>query len=355
MPGNVCGGKIIGDPFLQMDGQAVFKFAVKVLDEVADEALRRTAGIEARDIDWLIPHQANVRIIAGDREEARHCPRKSGRHRGPPRQHLGGLGAAGARRGGARRADQARPQVLLEGVGGGFTWGAALLKYLNRGMTDTMKFGIGFPGPGLAVGRHAGRLRRSPGSPRHLREASEALGHDLWQLVTDGPAEELNLTVNTQPRDADRRVSPSSARGSGWAGREPAMVAGHSLGEYTALVAAGALAFRGCAAAGAAARPGDAGAVPPGKGAMAAILGLDDDAVRAACAEAAQGEVVEAVNFNSPGQVVIAGHKAAVRAGDGRLQGARRQARPAAAGERAVPFLADAAGRREAAGTYWPT
>jgi [acyl-carrier-protein] S-malonyltransferase len=142
-------------------------------------------------------------------------------------------------------------------------------------------------------------------------EASAILGEDLWQMVVDGPSELLNATVNTQPLMLTAGVAVWRA----WqaqGGAQPDVLAGHSLGEYTALVAAEALSF------------GDAlqlvrlratamqDAVPVGTGAMAAILGLADEQIIEACNEAAQGEVVAAVNFNSPGQVVIAGSKAAV-------------------------------------------
>lgn len=142
-------------------------------------------------------------------------------------------------------------------------------------------------------------------------EASAVLGQDLWQMVAEGPAELLNATVNTQPLMLTAGVAVWRA----WqaqGGAMPAVLAGHSLGEYSALVAAEALSF------------GDAlqlvrlraeamqEAVPVGTGAMAAVLGLADAEIIAACAEAAQGDVVAAVNFNSPGQVVIAGSKAAV-------------------------------------------
>jgi [acyl-carrier-protein] S-malonyltransferase len=142
-------------------------------------------------------------------------------------------------------------------------------------------------------------------------EASDALGEDLWQMVCEGPAERLALTVNTQPLMLTAGVAAYRA----WlnaGGPKPALLAGHSLGEYSALVAADALAF------------GDAvplvrfraqamqEAVPAGEGAMAALLGLEVDVVREACQEAAQGEVVEAANLNAPGQIVIAGARAAV-------------------------------------------
>jgi [acyl-carrier-protein] S-malonyltransferase len=144
--------------------------------------------------------------------------------------------------------------------------------------------------------------------------ASEVLGQDLWKLAAEGPAEELNSTVNTQPV----MLTAGYAVYRAWleaGGREPSMVAGHSLGEYTALVASGVVDFRDALPLVRFRARAMQEAVPAGEGAMAAILGLDDEAVRAACAGAAQGQVVEAVNFNAPSQVVIAGHKAAVERG----------------------------------------
>ena len=134
-----------------------------------------------------------------------------------------------------------------------------------------------------------------------------------------------------------------------WAAPQPDVVAGHSLGEYTALVAAGALAFATALPLVRFRAQAMQEAVPVGTGAMAAILGLDDDAVRAACAEAAQGEVVEAVNFNAPEPDRDRGHKAAVERAMRSCQGEGRQARAAAAGQRAVPFVADEARGRAAA------
>ena len=142
-------------------------------------------------------------------------------------------------------------------------------------------------------------------------EASVALGFDLWTLVENGPVEELNQTVNTQPAMLAADVAIWRAwRAAG--GAMPAYFAGHSLGEYAALVAAGALDFADAIRLVRLRAEAMQAAVPEGVGAMAAILGLADDAVRTACLDAAQGEVCEAVNFNSPGQVVIAGNKAAV-------------------------------------------
>ena len=142
-------------------------------------------------------------------------------------------------------------------------------------------------------------------------EASEALGYDLWALIQNGPEEQLNQTDKTQPAI----LTASIALWRLWlaeGGAQPAFVAGHSLGEYSALVAAGSLSL--AAAVKLVEHRGQLmqQAVPAGQGGMAAILGLEDADVLAACVEAAQGEVVSAVNFNAPGQVVIAGGAAAV-------------------------------------------
>jgi len=142
-------------------------------------------------------------------------------------------------------------------------------------------------------------------------EASEVLGDDLWQLVQHGPADALNLTRNTQPVMLTAGIAVWRAwQASG--GARPAFMAGHSLGEYTALVAAGALAFEDAVPLVRFRAEAMQDAVAAGVGAMAAIMGGEDDAIAEACREAAQGEVVEPVNFNAPGQVVIAGNKSAV-------------------------------------------
>ncbi|PHV12569.1 ACP S-malonyltransferase [Chitinimonas sp. BJB300] len=144
-----------------------------------------------------------------------------------------------------------------------------------------------------------------------LEEANAALGFDLAALMATGPKEVLDATVNTQPAMLVAGVATYRAWLAG-GGEQPVFLAGHSLGEYAALVASGALAFTDALKLVRLRAEAMQEAVPAGQGGMAAILGLDDDAIRAACAEAGQGEVVEAVNFNSPGQVVIAGSKAAV-------------------------------------------
>lgn len=143
-------------------------------------------------------------------------------------------------------------------------------------------------------------------------EASEALGEDLWAMAAEGPAERLSLTTNTQPLMLTAGVAVYRS----WikrAGRQPDVVAGHSLGEYAALVAAGVLALKDAVPLVRLRAQAMQEAVPAGTGAMAAVLGLDADVVKTACVDAAQGEVVAAVNFNSPEQTVIAGHAAAVQ------------------------------------------
>ncbi len=147
-----------------------------------------------------------------------------------------------------------------------------------------------------------------------LAEASDALGADLARMMAEGPAEALNQTVNTQPAMLAAGVAVYRLWLAG-GGAAPALMAGHSLGEYTALTCAGALDFADAIRLVRLRAEAMQSAVPEGVGAMAAVLGLDDDGIRAVCAEAAQGEVLEAVNFNSPGQVVIAGNKAAVERG----------------------------------------
>ena len=168
-----------------------------------------------------------------------------------------------------------------------------------------------FPGQGSqAVGMMAG-FADHPVVRATFDEASAALGDDLWALVDNGPAEALNLTTNTQPVMLTAAIATWRA----WmaaGGAMPSVMAGHSLGEYSALVAAGALAFRDAVPLVRLRAQAMQDAVPAGIGAMAAVMGADDAAVIAACAEAAQGEVVEPVNFNAPGQLVIAGHKSAV-------------------------------------------
>ncbi len=144
-----------------------------------------------------------------------------------------------------------------------------------------------------------------------VAEASDALQFDLGKLINEGPKEDLDLTTNTQPVMLTAAVAFYRA----WiaaGGAAPVMVAGHSLGEYSALVAAGVIDFRDAVPLVRFRAKAMQEAVPVGQGGMAAILGLSDDDVRAVCAEAAGGEVLEAVNFNAPAQVVIAGHKAAI-------------------------------------------
>lgn len=188
-----------------------------------------------------------------------------------------------------------------------------------------MKLALVFPGQGSqAVGMMQG-FADTPVVRETFEEASTALGQDLWKLVAEGPADDLNATVNTQPV----MLTAAYAMYRAWrqAGAPaPVVVAGHSLGEYTALVAAGVIAFADAVPLVRFRAQAMQEAVPMGTGAMAAILGLDDDAVRAACAESSQGEVVEAVNFNAPSQVVIAGHKGAVEraAAAAKTRGAKR-------------------------------
>jgi len=174
-----------------------------------------------------------------------------------------------------------------------------------------MNFAFVFPGQGSqAIGMLNG-FGDNPVVRDTVAEASDAIKIDLAKMIAEGPKEDLDLTTNTQPVMLTAAVATWRAwRAAG--GGLPALVAGHSLGEYSALVAAGALSFADAVPLVRFRAQAMQEAVPVGQGGMAAILGLSDEDVRAACAEAAQGEVVEPVNFNAPAQVVIAGHKAAV-------------------------------------------
>ncbi|MBL7635888.1 ACP S-malonyltransferase [Atlantibacter hermannii] len=178
------------------------------------------------------------------------------------------------------------------------------------------QFAFVFPGQGSqAVGMLADVAAQYPIVEETFAEASAVLGYDLWALVQQGPAEELNKTWQTQPA----LLTASVALYRVWqqeGGKAPAMMAGHSLGEYSALVCAGVIAFSDAVRLVKLRGKLMQDAVPEGTGAMSAIIGLDDESIAKACEESAQGQVVSPVNYNSPGQVVIAGHKEAVeRAG----------------------------------------
>ncbi len=176
----------------------------------------------------------------------------------------------------------------------------------------TKKLALVFPGQGSqTVGMLAELYAEYPLVQQTFAEASEALGYDLWALVAGGPEADLNETHRTQPA----LLTASVAVWRVWqqqGGPTPAYLAGHSLGEYSALVCAGVLALADAVQLVEKRGQFMQAAVPAGTGAMSAIIGLDDALIAKACQEAAQGEVVAPVNYNSPGQVVIAGHKAAV-------------------------------------------
>lgn len=174
-----------------------------------------------------------------------------------------------------------------------------------------MSFAFVFPGQGSQSLNMMDGFADLPVVKQTFDEASAVLGDDLWAMLKAESADAINATVNTQPLMLAAGVATWRA----WqavGGALPVAVAGHSLGEYSALVAAGALGFADAVKLVRLRAQAMQEAVPAGEGAMAAILNLSDDDIRAACAEASQGQVVEAVNFNSPGQVVIAGAKAAV-------------------------------------------
>lgn len=175
-----------------------------------------------------------------------------------------------------------------------------------------MKLAMVFPGQGSQAVGMFDAYGDSPVVREVVQIGCDVLKQDMARLVREGPAEELSKTTNTQPL----MVMAGIAAFRLWqslGGPMPSAVAGHSLGEYTALVAAGSLSYEQCLPLVRLRAQAMQEAVPQGEGAMAAILGLDDDAVQSACVEAAQGQIVEAVNFNAPSQVVIAGHAQAVQ------------------------------------------
>jgi malonyl CoA-acyl carrier protein transacylase len=328
VPGHVSGGNVLGTPLLHMDGQAVFKLAVRVLEEAARATLAKAGKTEA-DIDWLIPHQANIRIMEGTAKKLKL-----------PRDKLivtvnehGNTSAASiplaldeAVRDPAR-SRRATPSCSK-------AWAAAspgarcclnsvaccrASKGLQCDMTlKTMKsFRFCLSRSGLAGRRHARRLGRPSGRGRNAARSLDALGEDIAGLIKNGPKEELALTTNTQPVMLVAGVAAWRA----WlaeGGAAPSVVAGHSLGEYSALVASGVLTLAQAAPLVRFRAQAMQQAVPVGVGAMAAVLGMEAAKVVAGCAEATasfgtdSAEIVEAVNFNDPMQTVIAGSKAAV-------------------------------------------
>ncbi|HBO38536.1 MAG TPA: [acyl-carrier-protein] S-malonyltransferase [Pasteurellaceae bacterium] len=175
------------------------------------------------------------------------------------------------------------------------------------------KFAMVFPGQGSqSVGMLADLAAHFPVVEETFRQASEALGYDLWQLVQQGSAEELNKTWQTQPALLAASVAVYRVWQQQYQDLQPAMMAGHSLGEYSALVCSGVIDFQDAIKLVELRGKLMQQAVPEGTGAMYAVIGLDNESIIKACKEAEQGEVVSAVNFNSPGQVVIAGAKDAV-------------------------------------------
>ncbi len=188
-----------------------------------------------------------------------------------------------------------------------------------------MKLAFVFPGQGSQTVGMMDSFAENAVVQQALKTANEALGEDLAEMIHTGPAESLNMTVNTQPA----MLTSSVAIYQSWlamGGKKPEVMAGHSLGEYSALTAAGAFSLADAVRLVRFRAKVMQEAVPVGQGGMAAIIGLSDEAVAAVCAQAASCGVVEAVNFNSPGQVVIAGEKAAVEKACevAKAQGAKR-------------------------------
>src|SRR6185312_2005344 len=242
-----------------------------------------------------------------DRQEARPVDRARDLDDRSAREYLRGVDSARARRSGPRWTHPSRASADA-------AWRRRRL-HVGLGLPPNVNFKMSiafvFPGQGSQqIGMMDG-FSDHPVVRATFTEASEALGDDLWQLVHQGPAEALNLTRNTQPVMLTAGIAVWRA----WqaaGGATPSYLAGHSLGEYTALVAAGALAFRDAVPLVRFRAEAMQQAVAAGVGAMAAVIGADETTIADACREAARGEVVEPVNFNAPNQIVIAGNKSAV-------------------------------------------
>lgn len=176
------------------------------------------------------------------------------------------------------------------------------------------KFAMVFPGQGSqAIGMLAELSSRYPQVEQTFQQASEVLGYDLWQLVQNGDADELNQTWRTQPALLAASVAIYRVWQAKYPDLKPALMAGHSLGEFSALVCADVIDFQDAIKLVELRGRLMQKAVPQGSGAMYAIIGLDDQTIIDACAKASENEIVSAVNFNSPGQVVIAGNQSAVK------------------------------------------
>ena len=310
-PGTVAAGKVLGHPMLRMDGPAVFKLAVGVLEDAARSVLAKADRTEA-DIDWLIPHQANhshhakYRAQAQARAGAASWSRSMNTATRPQRRSR----SRSTSRCAAARSSPATPCCSR-------AWGVdspgvrccsisdsdpnSFTDRLSQETASMTDFAFVFPGQGSQAVGMLDAWGDNAAVSQTLAEASDALDEDVARLIREGPKEQLDLTSNTQPVMLAAGIACYRA----WlaqTGRQPALVAGHSLGEYTALVAAGALTLKDALPLVRFRAQAMQDAVPVGVGAMAAILGLEADEVRQGCTEAAEatGEAVAAANFNDP-------------------------------------------------------
>lgn len=313
--------------FIHMNGKEVFKFAVRVLGRSVMKALDKI-GMTKNDIDLLVPHQANVRIIDS---AAKRLDLPLNKVMVNVDQYANTSAASipialcDARDQGRLKRDEI---VVLVGFGAGLTYGSLVIKWQKTEEAKKMsKIAFMFPGQGSQkVGMMKDLYDNYSVVKDVFKEADEALGFSMTDLCFKGPEEQLRLTYNTQPAILTCSVAAMKVLEENEI--VPSVVAGHSLGEYSALVCAGAMSFADAVRTVRKRGQFMQEAVPVGEGAMAAIIGLDTDKIKEICAETANmtNQCVQAVNFNCPGQIVIAGATEAVHKACDRLKeaGAKR-------------------------------
>ena len=313
--------------FIHMNGKEVFKFAVRVLGRSVMKALDKI-GMTKNDIDLLVPHQANVRIIDS---AAKRLDLPLNKVMVNVDQYANTSAASipialcDARDQGRLKRDEI---VVLVGFGAGLTYGSLVIKWQKTEEAKKMsKIAFMFPGQGSQkVGMMKDLYDNYSVVKDVFKEADEALGFSMTDLCFKGPEEQLRLTYNTQPAILTCSVAAMKVLEENEI--IPSVVAGHSLGEYSALVCAGAMSFADAVRTVRKRGQFMQEAVPVGEGAMAAIIGLDTDKIKEICAETANmtNQCVQAVNFNCPGQIVIAGATEAVHKACDRLKeaGAKR-------------------------------
>lgn len=301
--------------YINMNGREVFKFAVRVMGTATIEVLRK-AGMERTDVDLFVPHQANIRIIQSAMQRLELPEEKVvvnvDKYANTSAASIPLALVEAAEEGRMKAGDT----VLMVGFGGGLTWGHrySFGKIDIWEMNEMGKIAFVFPGQGSqAVGMAKDAYESVPAATEIFRTADETLGFSLSNLVFEGPETELKQTSNTQPALLTASIALLEAFKE--KGIQPDYTAGHSLGEYSALVAAGVLSFADAVSTVRARGQYMEQAVPGGQGAMAAVLGADREALGVLCRDVSEsGHAVELANINCPGQIVISGVKEGVAA-----------------------------------------